>query len=81
MPWLRDTTAPHGIWRVVPQRRLVHAWKSLTRQWPLGSMMLPASRAVLGSGQRKCRQRKLSCRSTRHVSSGPGTDMPQSWFL
>lgn len=39
-------------------------------------MMLPASRAVLGSGQSKCRQRKLSCRNTRHVSSGPGADMP-----
>lgn len=34
---------------------LVHAWKCLTRGGPLWGIMLLATCAMLGSGQRKCR--------------------------
>jgi hypothetical protein len=81
----RRRIASGALWHTAPcasarSRSCLAAWKSLTRWWFPRSMMLPAGCAVLGSGQRKCRQRIVSCRSTRLVSSGPGAGMPQSRF-
>jgi hypothetical protein len=78
----RQRIATGALWHTAttPARSCLAAWKSPTRWWFTRSMMLPVGRAVLGSGQRKCRQRIVSCRSTRLVSCGPGAGMPQSRF-
>lgn len=39
--------------------KLIHAWKCLTRCGPLRTVLLLAAFAVLGSGQRNCRQGEL----------------------
>jgi hypothetical protein len=60
MPWRRNTAASHGISRLVPQDRRVHAWKSLTRGQVFWGMMLLAlarysDQSIVNAGRGSCR--------------------------